>query len=353
MKHILLYGAHLYALSILRPLQQAARERGVVVGWFLLSDLAAQRHHYMHDDERVLETVQAVREFAPEAVFATTNTVPDFFPGLKVQLFHGFNARKRSERKGHFRLRGCFDLYCTQGPDTTVQFTELARVHGYFDVVQTGWAKMDPLFQSPPTDDPLVPDTARKTILFASTFTPRLSAAHRIAEEVRALVHSGRWRWICNLHPKMDPEVRRFFADLDRESDDFSLIETDDILPLLRQADIMLADTSSIISEFLLLHKPVVTFDNQSPGDHLINVTDPDQLGSALDRALCPDERLLEAIGEYAARIHPYRDGRSSDRILDATIDRLKRGDTHLKTKPLNLYRRLKLRQQLRWYHWA
>jgi CDP-glycerol glycerophosphotransferase (TagB/SpsB family) len=147
--------------------------------------------------------------------------------------------------------------------------------------------------------------------------------------------------------------VRALFRDLDRDSDDFSLIETDDILPLLQQADVMLADTSSIISEFLLLHKPVVTFDNQSPGDHLINVTDPQQLMSALEDALCADEAQLNAIRAYADSIHPYRDGRSSERILDAACERLTRGNAHLKSKPLNLYRRLKLRHELRWYRWA
>ena len=65
---------------------------------------------------------------------------------LRVQVFHGFNVRKRSDNKGHFRVRGFFDLYCTQGPDTTLPFKVLEKKFGYFKVVETGWPKMDPMF---------------------------------------------------------------------------------------------------------------------------------------------------------------------------------------------------------------
>src|SRR6185312_9564967 len=111
MAHYLLFATELYALPVLRPLGAAIRAAGGDAAWF-----------------------------------AASNWVPQFFPGAKVQVFHGFSVDKRSPERGHFRIRGLFDLYCTQGPATTQPFEELARQHGHFAVAETGWPKLDPLF---------------------------------------------------------------------------------------------------------------------------------------------------------------------------------------------------------------
>ena len=37
-----------------------------------------------------------VMVFNPDVVLVTSNVVPDFFPGIKVQVFHGFSVGKRS-----------------------------------------------------------------------------------------------------------------------------------------------------------------------------------------------------------------------------------------------------------------
>ena len=55
----------------------------------------------------------------------------------------------------------------------------------------------------------------------------------------------------------------------------------------------------------------------------------------------------MQAIREYADRIHPYRDGRSSERVLQATQDAIAQGRAGLKRKPLNVWRRLQARQRL------
>ena len=47
------------------------------------------------------------------------------------------------------------------------------------------------------------------------------------------------------------------------QSDNLVFEDTDDIIPLLKAADVMVSDTSSVISEFLLQYKPVVTFRNR------------------------------------------------------------------------------------------
>ncbi len=150
-RKILLYASQLYSLSILRPVQDAALSRGDEVGWYYANpDLLP----YRAQSERRLATVDEVMAFAPDAVMVASNTVPDFFPGLKVQLFHGFSVSKRSDAKGHYRIRGFFDLYCTQGPATTRNFEILAAKYGHFKVVETGWPKLDPLFPQRHPPDP-------------------------------------------------------------------------------------------------------------------------------------------------------------------------------------------------------
>src|SRR5690606_38058237 len=135
--------------------------------------------------------------------------VPPFVAGAKVQLFHGFNVEKRDAARGHFRVRGLFDLYCTQGPATTGPFRELARTAGHFKVVETGWPKLDPLFGDP---DPLARQLryaagGRLVVMFASTFTERLSAAPHLLDAISAEIARGDRYWILTLHPKCAPEL--------------------------------------------------------------------------------------------------------------------------------------------------
>lgn len=342
MRRYLLFAVERYALGILRPLQHAIRQRGDEAAWFFPGPAAGR----LDADETRLDSVAEVKRFDPAAVFVPGNWVPDFFPGIKVEVFHGFNVHKRGRRKGHFRIRGFFDLYCTQGPDTTRPFERLAQNHGYFRVVETGWPKLDPLFRPPPR----APRAARRRplVLYASTFTAGLTSTGALFEEIRRLSTAGEWDWIVTFHPKMPPAVVERYRSI--RSPQLRLAETDDVLPLLREADVMLSDTSSIVSEFLVLHKPVVTFRNRVPGPQLIDVTRVEEVAPAIAQALERPEPLLSTIRAYADEIHPYRDGRSSERVLSAADEFGRRGRHGLRRKPLNLWRRWQARRQLGFY---
>ena len=343
MKRYLFYISQLYSFAIVRPLQEAIWERGDEAAWFL--ENSTKLATYLLPNEKRLDTVGEVKAYNPCAVFVPGNVVPDFFPGIKVEIFHGFNAHKRNSQKGHFRIRNFFDLYCTQGPDTTEPFQELAQKHNFFEVVETGWPKMDPLFRE--RSQPLE-KKGQPIILFASTFTEKLSAAPVLYEMIRQLAKSGKCKWLINLHPKMDSSIVARYKAIQNEN--LQYVETDNIIPLLQTADIMVSDTSSVLSEFLLLHKPVVTFNNQQPGPHLLNITNPNKLKETIEYGLSQPRSLKDAIQSYADRIHPYRDGLSSIRVLDAADAFIRQGRGHLKRKPLNIFRRLKIRKQLGYY---
>jgi len=204
---------------------------------------------------------------------------------------------------------------------------------------------MDPLFENYTKS---IPEKKRNVILLTSTFTPRLSGAQDLFETVRQIAATGKWKWLVNFHPKMDPDVVQKYKSI--QSDNLVFLETDDIIPLLKAADVMVSDTSSVISEFLLQHKPVVTYKNRAPGPHLLNISEPDQLEEGILHALSRPEGLIREIEKYTAEIHPYRDGRSSFRVLDAVDRFVARGRDHLKPKPFNLLRSLKIRRQLGYY---
>lgn len=333
-KHYLLYGSERYALAILRPLQAAIRARGDETAWFF--DGAGAED--LVEGERLL-SVEEVRRWKPIAVLTPGNHLPHFFPGVKVEVFHGFDAGKPR----HIYIRGFFDLYCTTGPRDTAQFQALADRLGHFAVSETGWPKLDPFMRE--IAGPLPPVRTPPVILYHSTFSPSWSAAETLYEEVKRLSRDGRWRWIVTFHPKMNPQTRAKYKALQNEHLRFA--EDDNILDLFGQVDMMCSDTSSALSEFLLTGKPVVTFNNRRPGPQLIDIHDAKDFEPAIERALARPPELMQAIADFGAAIHPYRDGRSSERVLDAIDAFIARGGRNRKRKPLNLWRKLKLRRRI------
>lgn len=341
-KKYLFYISQNYSYAILRPLQAEIRRRGGEVKWFLEPNVNAS---YLSSDEVQLTTVEAVNAFNPFAVFVPGNVVPSFIPGIKIGVFHGFDAGKVNRRgeEDHYQIRECFDLYCSFGEKVTQRFTELAKLHQTFKVTNTGWPAVDPLFSLASTHNPYRDiRNNRPTILLCSTFSRNLTCAPHVYDTVKRLSETGKWRWLIQFHPKMDAEIVAKYKAL--ESDNLHFIETDNVIPILQAADVMLCDTSSVLLMFLLQRKPVVTFNGNQQGAHLINVSSTEQIESALIEALKQPDELMRQIDDYIAYIHAYTDGNSSARVLDAvdnfTFD-------SLKTKPLNLLRQLKLRKKL------
>ena len=347
MKRYLLFANQLYSYPILRPIQDAIIKRGDQAAWFIngIPNLLTDQ------DAPALFDTAAVKKFNPDAVFVPTNWVPDFFPGVKVEVFHGFNVGKRANSsQDHFRIRGLFDLYCTQGPDTTIPFQELAKKHGYFSVIETGWSKLDPMFNSAnPQQLRQTLKTDKPIIFYASTFSPKLTSAPYLAPYIKQLAETGRWHWVITLHPKSTTETIETYRKM--QSDNLTFIEPgEEVIPMLNAADAMLCDTSSIFIEFLLLNKPVVTFNTSVPGPHLIDINNPQNIESALASALNRPDELMQNIEIYCKKIHPQRDGNASERILQATEHFIEHELKTLKAKPLNLGRKLQMRKKLRYY---
>jgi len=337
-KKYLFFGSERYTIAIMRSIESAIKARGDQVAWFFGGPGAED----LHQDDLLLKTVADVKKWNPIAVITPNNTVPHFFPGVKVQTFHGFDAGKPR----HIYVRGFFDLYCTTGPADTKAFNALAKKLQYFSVVETGWPKLDSFFQHLPAQ--VQPINNPPVVLYHSTFSPSWSAAELLYEEVKRLSSTGKWKWIVTLHPKMNPATVEKYKKL--ESEHLHFATNDNILELFPMADVMCSDTSSALSEFLLTRKPVVTFKNRRPGPQLIDIQDTDQFEQAITYALSRPDDLMQAIDRFALELHPYRDGKSAERTLDAIDNFIAKGGKNARKKPLNFWRKFKLCKSLK--HW-
>lgn len=338
-KHYLMYIEQNYSYAILRPIQEAIWARGAEVRWFIGGNEADSS--LLNANEQQLTTVEQVLAYKPCAVLVPGNVVPHFFPGVKVGVFHGFFTGKRG--LSHFNIRGFFDLYCPQGPSTTAPFNQLADKHGFFRVVQTGWPKLDPLFKAKPAQSSVKP-----VVLFASTFSTKITAAPHVLGEIKRLSQTGEWQWLVTLHPKMSKETISAYRAL--EGENLHFIENEQVLSALQEADVMLCDTSSIISEFLMLQKPVVTYKTLFDGKHLINIVSTDKIESSIEHALSRPAALMHEISTYTKEIHPNTDGAASERVLDAIDWFIESGHIGLKKKPINLVRKFKIRKKLNYF---
>lgn len=338
MNKYILHIAQNYSFEILRPIQKEILARGQECVWYVMGR-NVELSRFKEGEVFILSEAE-IANYDAIAVFTPGNVVPDFIKGLKVQVFHGLEWKK----KGHFRIRDFFDLYCTHGPITTAKFQQLAKKHKNFLVKETGWSKLDPLFSTAPYKL----ETDRPVILYAPTFSKNLTSAEACFDEISRLAKVKDWFWLIKFHPLMDKEWVEKYRKL--EEGNVNLVENHSVLPLLRRADVMLSDTSSVVGEFLLQGKPVVTFNNSQPESSLINILDAHELEAAIEKGLAAPKELMSAIDESNAKLHPYNDGQSSARLLDAVDEILNTGLRPRKKRPLNVFRNYKIRKNLKYW---
>ncbi|HEY5775716.1 MAG TPA: CDP-glycerol glycerophosphotransferase family protein, partial [Xanthomonadales bacterium] len=211
---MLFYLEQDYSFAVLRPLQAAAIKRGHQVRWLLVENASKK---LLEPGEEAVADIDSAITYDPEVVFAPGDQMPGFIPGLKVQVFHGLNEDKRGN---NYPDRGLFDLFCTEGPIRTNMLKPLEKKRGYFRVRETGWPKLDALLKQPRDQQ----SYNRPQILFASTFTPRLSGAEALHPEIKRLSQKSQWQWLVTLHPKMASETVERYRSL--EGENLSYFET-------------------------------------------------------------------------------------------------------------------------------
>lgn len=341
---IILFCQNPYAFGILEPVMQVLKEKNHEYLWFLTENL---REKFPFPEERHTFDLEELVNYESDAIFCPGNEVPHYLRGVKTQVFHGLAG----EKKGHFKIRHYFDLYLTQGPYFTRRFNRLKRRHRNFEVMETGWPKLDIYGKDAKKYEAekkrlLEQHKASKIILYAPTFSPSLTSAPALRGEIERLSENNEYLILIKFHDLMAPGVIDTYRKLAENRENVILEKEPNIVKFLLMADLMISDTSSVVYEFLLLDKPVITFRNNS---ELILWDDSKEYSGLtgkveqnLTKDLFKKDRQL-IIENY----HPYNDGKSAERMVNAVEDYIERNGVPERRK-LPLLRRKKINRMFK-----
>ncbi len=311
----ILFCQNNYAFGILQPVKAALEGRKHEVIWYVNEKIIGD---FPYKSDRHTTSVSDLESFKSDAIFVPGNEVPHYLRGVKVQVFHGLAG----EKKGHFRIRKYFDLYLTQGPYFTEGFKKLWKKYRDFEVVETGWPKLD-VYGGDTSgfdiikNELLTQHDAKKILLYAPTFSPKLTSAPHLLEQLKKLAANKDYLILLKFHPLMAVEWLNAYRKLSDEVPNIIFEDEKNIVKFLLIADLLISDTSSVIYEFLLLDKPAITFRNISDNILWDNSGDYSKLLSMVERNLSEDpfaEKRREILEQY----HPYNDGKSAQRMVDA-----------------------------------
>ena len=339
----LFYITKQYSIPIIEPIVKYLQDKEEDFGFYFSENV----FHQISDEwkkGKIFRNLTNMINFNPDFVIVPGNFVDFRIPGIKVQIFHGLGV----EKKSHYKIRHYFDVYFTSGPFVTERFKKLQKKYKYFLVEETGWSKIDYILKYPTKKirkEFKIPEN-KKVILYAPTFSPKMQSAKDILPIIPKIIKDDEI-WFVKFHDLMDKKIVENFKE--NISSNIKLIDSFDITPYLHLADILISDTSSVIYEFLVLDKSIITFKTQSRFDKGINILHPDELRAAIDRSFQNQEEFHENRLKHIQEINPYLDGRISENIIEKLI-KLKEQDAFLKMKkPLNLYRKWKLIHRLKY----
>lgn len=335
----LLFCQNPYAFGILGPLAAELSREGHDILWYIPEEIS--NNFPFNGEYNTSSSIRDCYNFKSDAIFVPGNEVPHYLRGIKVQIFHGFAG----EKKGHFRIRHYFDLYLTQGPWFTEKFKDLASRFGNFEVAETGWSKLDPLFHNDTEESlrtKILKNTgAEKLVLYAPTFSPSLTSAAKSIEYIVKLSKNKRLHIVVKFHDLTSQSIMDSYTAESIKHKNLFVSSDKNILPLLKAADLMISDTSSAVYEFLLLDKPVVTIQSRSKHINWDNISDISDLESAVMQNLSTDP-YMEARTWFFENYHPYSDGKSSLRMIKE-VERIVKQKGVPERRKLSLLRRNKI----------
>ncbi|MFG0317393.1 MAG: CDP-glycerol glycerophosphotransferase family protein [Planctomycetota bacterium JB042] len=260
----------------------------------------------------------------------------------RVHVFHGVSFRNHAVHPNALR----YDLALLAGPYMRRQFQRMGLIDAgnvhRFPVV--GMPKLDDLVNGRYRREEVLAglelDPARQTILYAPTWSSKVSSLEAYGERlVAALVATGR-NVLVKLHDNsLDPRKasRDWSATLGAlAADNLRLVAAPDIVPFLAAADLLVSDASSVANEFTLLDRPILFMDVEDLPGKLKPKADletwgrragwvvpgPDEVGDAVEHALAHPDEHREVRRALAEDLF-HDPGNATDRAIRAILDLL------------------------------
>lgn len=244
------------------------------------------------------------------------------------------------------------DYMC--GSPWDIEDTLLSKVQPRKGFLITGNSWVDEVFKI----EKSILNKNNPTILFAPTYNPEISSAVYFGERVVSLIRSvyPSSKIIIKPHPAIVEHEHGFVVDKNifrelmsiwrQQSIDDPLVELIDnpeasIAESFAQADILLADASSLIYEFMVLDRPIILYSTEKKVEHW--EYNPDAPGNAwrdIGLEFNEDQQCVEylrnafslhdkycRVAQYARTqfLHGiYQDGESTNRVANAIINQSK-----------------------------
>ncbi len=311
----ILFCQNAYSFGIMAPIRDELLREGEEFLWYV-TDKLITKFPFSHEPHTA--SLLDLQFFKSDVIFVPGNEVPYYIRGLKTQIFHGLAG----EKKGHFRIRHYFDLYLTQGPYFTNRFNELKAKHKDFDVTETGWPKLDIYGKKKNVYNDkkkalLTQYETDQIILYAPTFSPSLTSAGELLNDIEDLAIKTGYVILIKFHDLMHPKWIEAFKNLADKHKNVLFKEEKNIIKFLLLADILISDTSSVIYEFLLLDKPAISYKTISENIRWENITQRGQLTQSVLSNLESDSYSAQR-QQLNAMYHPYQDGKSAERMIAA-----------------------------------
>lgn len=179
-------------------------------------------------------------------------------------------------------------------------------------------------------------------MLYAPTFSPKLTSAPFLVEQIKNLAkNNSDYLILLKFHPLMDKEWLKVYQSLAKSVPNIIFQTEKNIIKFLLISDLLISDTSSVIYEFMLLDKPAITFNNISENIYWDNSSDYDALEQLIQINLTEDPHA-KSRSYICQQFHPYNDGNSALRMVEVTENYIRENSVPNKRK-LSFLRRLKI----------